>query len=41
MSDEETDIEEDGFIVHQLKWRSKLLNTLIARVDKRYVIEEN
>ena len=36
MSDEETDTEEGGFIVHQLNWRSKLLNLLITRVDKRY-----
>ena len=41
MSDEETNIEEGGFIMHQLKWRSKLLNSLIARVNKRYVIEGN
>lgn len=36
MSDEETDNEEGGFVVHQLKWRSKVLNVLIARLDTRY-----
>lgn len=36
MSDEETDDEQGGFAVHQLKWRSKLLSILISRADKRY-----
>ena len=36
MSDEETDNEGTGFTVHELSWRSNLLNRLLSRLDKRY-----
>ena len=36
MSDEETDTENEGFIVHEVNWRSRLVNRLIAKLDDRY-----
>ena len=36
MSDEETDEEGEGFIVHKLNWRSELVNKLIAVLNNRY-----
>lgn len=36
MSDEETDSEDEGFIIRTPSWRSDLLNKLIARLDRRY-----
>lgn len=36
MSDEETDTENEGFIVHKVEWRSRVVNRLIAKLDERY-----
>ena len=36
MSDEETDDENEGFVVRKVGWRSNLLNRLIKKLDERY-----
>ena len=36
MSDEETDTEDEGFVVHKPEWRSKLVNRLVTKLDERY-----
>ena len=36
MSDEETDNEDEGFIIRKPSWRSDLLKKLIMRLDRRY-----
>lgn len=37
MSDEETDDENEGFVVHKVSWRSRLVNRLVAKLDERYI----
>ena len=36
MSDEETDCDDEGFIIRKPSWRSDLLNKLLLRLDKQY-----
>lgn len=36
MSDEETDTENEGFIIHRVEWRSRPINRLIAKLDECY-----
>ena len=31
------DTENEGFVVHKVNWRSRLVNRLVAKLDERYI----